>query len=299
MRKFIAALLIIILIMFLIVVGLLISKCSPATDADPTTAPSAQLSLETPGGGAAPATDNPTSEPTAEALPTEQPTPDYSGIPRAVTEGTLDDVFARLEQLKTLPEEAVIILLDVGHGGFDGGSVGVDTGAHEADLNLEVSRVLAEKLAEKGYYVFMTRMGDYALDQTKNGDMKKRTEIMKLDIFDVSVSIHMNSFPQDRSVKGARVYHYERGTESERLAEIVMRSICTANGTNYRSTITEDLMVVREPIAPSILVECGFISHPEEELNLKSPQYQNLLSQAIADGVESFLRGDAGVTTGN
>lgn len=292
MRKLILVLFAIILIMFLVVVGLLIGKCSPAVDANPTAPPSEQISIDTPGA----ATPSPTLEQTPE--PTEQPTPDY-GIPLAVTEGTLDDVFARLEQLKTLPEEATIILLDVGHGGIDGGSVGVDTGVHEADLNLEVSRVLAEKLAQKGYYVFMTRMGDYALDQTKNGDMQKRTQIMKLGIFDLSVSIHMNSFPQDRSVKGVRVYHYERGTESERLAVTVMMEICTANGTDYRQPITENFMVVREPIAPSILVECGFISNPEEELNLQSPQYQNLLSQAIADGVESFLRGDEGAATGD
>lgn len=282
MRRLITAAIVIILVMFMIIVALLIGKCSPQTDAEPTAVPT----LDVPTSMAITQAPTPTPE------PTEAPTPEPTGLPLAVTEGTLDEVFARLEELKKLPEEETIILLDVGHGGLDCGSIGMDTEVYEADLNLYVSRELAKKLAEKGYYVFMTRMGDYALAETKNGDMRKRTEIMKLGIFDLSVSIHMNSFQTDRSVKGARIYCYKTGTPSEKYAQIVGASIAEATGTAFQRVYTDNLMVVREPVAPSILVECGFISNPEEERLLQTQQYQELLGGAIADGIETFLNGE-------
>ena len=83
----------------------------------------------------------------------ETPAPS-DGIPLVVTEGDMSAVMARLEQLKTLPSDKTIILLDVGHGGFDPGSIGLDTGVHEDELNLQVARFVAQKLGEKGYYVF-------------------------------------------------------------------------------------------------------------------------------------------------
>lgn len=281
----------IIIVLIIVVVVLLLGgkSCNP-TDNPSTQPPVTEGANNT----VTPTEDasQPTGDPATD-LPTQEPTTDPE-IPLAVTEGTMSDVYARLEQLKTLPEDAVIILLDVGHGGFDGGAVGIDTNVHEADLNLQVSRILAQKLAEKGYYVFITRMGDYALASSKSADMEARTAMMKLDIFDVSVSIHMNSFPDDRSVAGTRLYHYTTGTEGERLAEVIMERICAAQNKPYKSTTTGDLMVVREPVAPSALVECGFLSNHDEELLLQDVTYQNLLAQAIADGVEAFLNGDPG-----
>lgn len=78
----------------------------------------------------------------------ETPAPS-DGIPLVVTEGDMSAVMARLEQLKTLPSDKTIILLDVGHGGFDPGSIGLDTGVHEDELNLQVARFVAQKLGEK------------------------------------------------------------------------------------------------------------------------------------------------------
>lgn len=233
-------------------------------------------------------------QPTAEAQseaptqPVETATPN-SGIPYVVTEGDMTAVMARLEQLKTLPASETIVLLDVGHGGFDPGSLGIDTGVQEAELNLQVARYVAEKLGEKGYYVFMTRMGSYAVADSKNEDMRLRKEMMKMDIFDVSVSIHMNSFPNDRSVNGVRLFYYEDGTPGQTLATIILDEVCRATGQRNRGTNSGDLMVVREPIAPSALVECGFISNAQDERLLSDPTYQALLAQAVADGVERFL----------
>ena len=219
----------------------------------------------------------------------ETPAPS-DGIPLVVTEGDMSAVMARLEQLKTLPSDKTIILLDVGHGGFDPGSIGLDTGVHEDELNLQVARFVAQKLGEKGYYVFMTRMGSYAVADTKNEDMRLRKEFMKLDIFDAAISIHMNSYPDDRSVDGTRLFYYKEGTKGQTLATVILDEICKATGQRNRGTNSGDLMV--EPVAPSALVECGFISNANEERLLANPNYQEKLAQAVADGVEKFFNSD-------
>lgn len=233
------------------------------------------------------------------AKPTGEPTPVPSGtnpstVPLVVTEGTMDDVYARLNELKALKEHnpnAVIILLDVGHGGFDPGSGGIDSGVTESELNLAVAKFVAEKLGEKGYYVFMTRMGEYAVANTKAEDMAARTAMMKNDIFTVAISIHMNSFPSDRSVNGTRLFCYPGSLQGQSLAAGIMSKIAAATGQRNRDVVADDLMVVREPICPSALVECGFLSNSSDEANLRTTSYQQTLAQAVADGVQSYIEG--------
>ena len=98
----------------------------------------------------------------------------------------------------------------------------------------------------------MTRMGSYAVAETKNEDMRLRKEFMKLDIFDAAISIHMNSYPDDRSVDGTRLFYYKEGTKGQTLATIILDEICKATGQRNRGTNSGDLMVVREPVAHSL-----------------------------------------------
>lgn len=215
-----------------------------------------------------------------------------SDIPLVVTEGTMDDVNARLEALRVLKQQnpnAVIILLDVGHGGFDPGAGGIDSGVTESELNLSVAKYVAAKLGEKGYYVLMTRMGEYAVASSKSEDMAVRTAIMKNDIFTVAVSIHMNSFPNDRTVHGTRLYCYPGSSNGRKLAADIMSRIAAATGQQNRNVVEQDLMVVREPVCPAALVECGFLSNSNDEAMLRTSSYQQNLAQAIADGVQSYI----------
>lgn len=294
--KLFNVLIVVILIFIIAICVALAVKCAskPSSGVEnPTDGPGAIDSPEgTPGDAATHSYETPGIDETPGYTPPAESQAPISNIPLAVTEGALEDVYTRLEQLKALKAqhpEAIIILLDVGHGGFDPGASGA-AGSVESLLNLETARYVAEKLAEKGYYVFMTRMGEYAVADSKSEDMAARAAMMKNDIFTVAISIHMNSFPRDPSVKGVRVYHYPSSSLGNTLASLIMREAAAATEQQERETSADDLMVVREPVCPSALIECGFISNAEEERKLQSPEYQEKLAQGIADGVEAFIR---------
>ena len=296
-------LIVVILVIIIAICAVIIGRCSSKpgegidenTPEPETTATIGGVYTTLPPGNATPPsgqTSVPTLTPTEPPASSESPAP-VTDVPLAVTEGDLSAVYARLEQLKQLKAEhpeVDIILLDVGHGGFDPGASG-QSGTIESELNLIISRMLAEELANRGYYVFMTRMGEYAVADTKSADMEARTAMMKNDIFTVAVSIHMNSFPRDRSVSGVRVYNYPGSTRGRVLSSIVMHTIAQMTDQRERDTTEEDLMVVREPICPSVLVECGFLSNSSDEALLKDPEHQRLMAIAVACGVDEFIRG--------
>ncbi len=244
-------------------------------------------------------TDAPEPTETATETPSVTEKPVYmSDLPLSVTEGDLNAVYARLEQLKQLKAahpEVKIILLDVGHGGFDPGSIGVVGNVKESELNLAIARRVSDALAEKGYYVLMTRMGEYAVGDTKAADMSARTAIMKNDIFTLALSVHMNSFPSDKNVSGTRLYYYySNGMFSSKgmtLATSILKSICAATAQQYTDgcVVGDDLMVVREPLCPSALIECGFVSNERELALLQQADYQQQIANGVAEGVANYL----------
>ncbi len=299
-EKAVRILIIIAAALILAIAAVLIGKCSNGADhsAQGKASPSPNITTDNPTASADTATPISSSPevtivPSYSTNPTDEPVSfNPSGLPHVMTDGTIDDVFVRLNELKALKQQnpnAVIILLDVGHGGFDPGAAGIDSGVTESELNLAVAKLVAEKLGEKGYYVLMTRMGEYAVANSKSEDMATRTSMMKNDIFTVAVSIHMNSFPNDRSVSGTRLYCYPGSTAGRNLAASIMEVIATTTGQRNREPVEQDLMVVREPLCPSALVECGFLSNSSDEANLRTASYQATLAQAVADGVQRYI----------
>ncbi|MDO4564800.1 MAG: N-acetylmuramoyl-L-alanine amidase [Clostridia bacterium] len=186
------------------------------------------------------------------------------------------------------PTPLFSVALDFGHGGFDGGAVGVDTGVIEATLNLAIGNMVKTLLEDSNIEVVLTRPDENAIGDTKNEDMHRRSEILSSESLDLVVSIHMNKF-SDRSVRGPMVY-YQAGSEAgQLLAQTLMDSLTAATDRNSRLASPGDNLVTRVPSAPAALVECGFLSHPEEELLLQDSDYQALLARAIADGILSYL----------
>lgn len=187
-----------------------------------------------------------------------------------------------------IPEDAFVIVIDAGHGGFDGGAIGDVTGTAEAGLNLEVAKLLSNDLTARGFWVIMTRKDDNALGDSKQADMAERRRIMKLGCVDAVISIHMNKFG-DKSVKGPMVFYMKNSDEGKRLADKVIERICENVSVPKRFSNPEDLFVLREPSAPSVLVECGFLSNADDEARLMTPEYREKLVKGIAEGLTDYF----------
>ena len=181
------------------------------------------------------------------------------------------------------------VILDYGHGGFDCGATGVDTGVLESDLNLLIGERTARALEDRGCFVLRTRTGPDALAGTKRDDMARRGAILCSDGADCTVSIHMNKF-SDRSVKGPMCYFQAGAEDGKALARCVIDALCAAIGRDPRPANPGDNFVTRLPAVPSVLIECGFLSNPEDERKLQEPAYQQFLAEGIADGVLQYLQ---------
>lgn len=189
------------------------------------------------------------------------------------------------------------VVLDAGHGGPDGGAVGVKTGVKEAGLNLKVTLYVRDELVKRGVNVVLTRSDDNALDDTKHKDMAKRKRIMNSANADAVVSIHMNKF-KDSSVSGPMAFYMKgcEGKDAQTLATCIIESMCAALGRGKRPANPADYFMIRECEAPGALIECGFLSNATDEALLSSDEHQRKLAVAIADGIISYL-GSKSVTT--
>ncbi len=188
---------------------------------------------------------------------------------------------------------AYFVILDYGHGGFDVGATGLDTGVLESDLNLVIGECTARALEDRGCFVLRTRTGPDALGDTKRDDMARRGAILCTDGADCTVSIHMNKFA-DRRVKGPMCYYQAGADEGQALAESVIGALCAALNRDERLANPGNNYVTRIPSVPSVLVECGFLSNPEDERALQDPKYQQQIADAIADGVIAYLEARSG-----
>lgn len=193
-----------------------------------------------------------------------------------------------------------VILIDPGHGGIDGGAQS-KTGTIEKDINLQIALKLRDKLEESGYKVYMTRDEDEGLYQKgntvrekKREDLNRRVEMKKETECDIFVSIHQNMFPQSKCY-GAQVW-YASNDNSYNLATIVQDSIKESvkdNNKRVAKPAAEAYLILRDKYeCASILVECGFLSNPDEEVKLKSDEHQNLIVEGISGGIDKYFDGD-------
>ena len=183
--------------------------------------------------------------------------------------------------------DAFSVVVDAGHGGFDGGAVGTLTGVIEAELNLCVAKLLEEELTARGAVVVMTRADGMALGKDKDKDMARRREIISDPSVDLVVSVHLNKFT-DRSVSGAMAYYMQGSDAGQALAQAVIDRVTDAIGRDRRLANPGDYFMIRECTAPAVLVECGFLSNPKDEQLLQDAAHQKALAAAIADGVMAY-----------
>ena len=197
-------------------------------------------------------------------------------------------VFSGIVSFQTSKLNGITIVVDAGHGGRDGGSVG-KLGTIEKEINLKYALALKDKLVSAGYKVVLTRSTDDGLyselaNNKKVSDMNARMQIIKKANPSLVISIHMNSFA-DASVKGANCFYKVDDEASKACADLIQKSLNTFCGAKNSLSKEGDYFMLNCSYYTSVLVECGFLSNSEEEKLLKTDEYMNKITDAISSGV--------------
>ena len=187
------------------------------------------------------------------------------------------------------------IIIDAGHGGVDGGATSC-TGKLESAYNLEIALRLRDVFHLLGYPTRMIRTTDtsiYTKGDTiaaqKMSDLKERVRIVNESERNILVSIHQNNFSDSR-YSGAQVFYPD--TEGSReLADAMQRALVMSlnPGSNRKIKQAKGIYLMEHIRCPAVLIECGFLSNPEEEARLRDPDYQKKLSSVIAATVSGYL----------
>lgn len=195
------------------------------------------------------------------------------------------------------PLAGLTILVDPGHGGYDGGARCRDSGVWEKEINLAVGLRVEEALVRRGASVVMTRRKDVDLCESdrpagltkKRQDMQNRIALAQEKQVDMVLSIHMNEY-RARGESGPQVF-YREGSDAGRLLAGCMQAalISHLQPKKERTALAGEYFILQLEV-PSVLIECGFISNPEEEKLLLDGDYQTKLAETIAEGVAEYLR---------
>ncbi len=190
-----------------------------------------------------------------------------------------------------------IVVIDAGHGGVDGGATSC-TGVLESKFNLEIALKLNDLMHLLGIDTIMIRETDCSvytkgetIAQKKISDLKERVRIVNESASATLISIHQNHFT-DQKYSGAQVF-YAPTDGSKILADKLQTAfIQTINNDSHRQIKKADgIYLMQHIICPGVLIECGFISNPQEEYRLRDPSYQQKLSAVIACTVSNHLFG--------
>lgn len=191
-----------------------------------------------------------------------------------------------------------VIVLDAGHGGMDSGAVGVDN-LLEKDVNLDIVMNLRDMLTAGGFEVVLTRDTDTSIhDKSAKGtraqkvsDMNNRLKIINQQENTIFLSVHQNKFPE-ASAHGAQMFYSEANESNERLAQFMQKSFVNQlqpeNTREIKPSGTE-LFLTHNAKGVSLMVECGFISNPEEGALLATEEYRSKVAFTIYAGLCEFL----------
>lgn len=210
---------------------------------------------------------------------------------------TRGDLFVYL--VSTSVSELPTIIVDAGHGGIDGGAVGVD-GTIEKGINLAIAQNLEQTLCALGFDVVMTRTEDtlignnsaQTIRERKSSDLKERMKITERYDNALLVSIHQNQYSVEK-YSGAQVFYSQNDEQSKQLADLIQRSIVSRlQPENERETKPsgKEIYLLYYAKIPSVMVECGFLSNRAEVQKLKDAEYQRQMSFSIACGILDYCQ---------
>lgn len=186
------------------------------------------------------------------------------------------------------------IIIDPGHGGRDPGKVGTE-GTLEKDINLKIALYLKKILETQDVKVLMTRQEDKDLSKTssnfKASDLKERVAFIQKNDADLVISIHQNSYTTPE-VHGAQCFYHTNSPEGEQLAAIIQNQIiASTTQTKIRSVKgNNDYYLLKHSPIPTVIVECGFLSNPDEEKLLLTQEYQRQMAWAIHLGILQYIK---------
>ena len=190
--------------------------------------------------------------------------------------------------ISSLPLLGKKILLDPGHGGKDPGSISY-SGKYEKNINLTVATKLKENLESLGATVYMTRTTDIYINNTERGRMADKLGA------DILFSIHHNSLGSEKSdYFGLSTYYntinYKDSKYGYDLAEAIYLNAITLNGVYRDGIYDRNYQVLRETNTPAALIEIGFMSNPQEELNIHNDSFQNLMVEKLSNGIIDYFK---------
>ena len=187
------------------------------------------------------------------------------------------------------------IIIDAGHGGVDGGATSC-SGILESNVNLQIALKLNDLLHLMGIRTTMIRTTDisvYTEGQSiaakKVSDLKHRVNIVNKTDAATLVSIHQNYFSDSR-YSGAQVFYADTTGSMQLAKDVQTRFVQTINKhSNRKVKPAKNIYLMQNINCPGVLIECGFLSNPEEDMKLNDPKYQNKITCVIASVLNNYL----------
>ena len=195
------------------------------------------------------------------------------------------------------PASNKTIVIDAGHGTPDEGAES-SNGTTEAEINLKIALKVQNLLEQTGSTVILTRSNEneiYDLESStirekKISDIKNRVKIGNESSADIFVSIHLNKIPEQQYY-GWQCFYNTKNEKSKILAEQIQENLNDAiQKENKRIAMKLDTVYIMKKVEiPISIVECGFLSNPEEEKQLQEDEYQNRLAWGIYNGITDYF----------
>jgi N-acetylmuramoyl-L-alanine amidase len=183
-----------------------------------------------------------------------------------------------------LPLQGVKVCVDPGHGGSEKGSIGC-SGEPESQLNLAIASKFKMALQQQGATVIMTRE-----TQGENPSLNKRVDIATNEQADFLISIHNNALPDGRDPwqeHGTSDFWYH--PQSMELARCLKDAVVEKIGFPDLGARWQNLALARGTAMPSVLVEVGFMIHPDEFAKLINENTQTEIAQALCAGLIKYV----------
>lgn len=192
------------------------------------------------------------------------------------------------------PLQGKTIVIDPGHGGTDPGAMYNEI--KEKDINLDISRRVADLLKKRGAKVILTRNSDIDFykpglrgtrRELKRSELDQRVRVAEQIHADIFISIHAN---KDRHANcyGIETYYHPLSTNGRIAAETIQEELREIQPRNRRMAKAGDYYLLRNTVMPSLIVEVGFISNQEERELLQKEEYKHKIAEALVSGIQKF-----------